>query len=296
MDDFSADVSETSEGIEPSQQGPSKVTAPDYTSTKHKVKIDGQELDISYDELVKGYQLEKSSKTRFNEAARLQKQVESFVETLRSGDLSILRDIVPQDKLRDYSEKELLEYIQWENMSEHEKRAIVAERERDKYKSEDDKRKEQEQSWHMQQAEVKAAGEIDEQIHQAIEVLRKDVPYLKVDAELIQDIARHLEAQLLNGTDDRYDVNSATRNAWKGWTKKFGSYINALPPQELRKILGKDKLKALRSEDVEEAMSHIPNRIQKSTISSDDKPRKAASKIATDDYFSKLDKKFKTSW
>jgi hypothetical protein len=54
-------------------------------SPKHKVKIDGAEHEVTLDELVKGYQLEGTSRKRLSEAAQLQSEAKSLEAKLKSG-------------------------------------------------------------------------------------------------------------------------------------------------------------------------------------------------------------------
>lgn len=50
----------------------------DFSTTKHKVKIDGNELEVPYTELVAGYQLREASNKRFEEASRREKESELY--------------------------------------------------------------------------------------------------------------------------------------------------------------------------------------------------------------------------
>ena len=70
----------------------------DFRSTKHRVKVDGEELEIPYDDLLSGYNLNRVSDKRLKEAAKMRKDVESFVSRLSDGDLSLLEEFVPKDR------------------------------------------------------------------------------------------------------------------------------------------------------------------------------------------------------
>lgn len=56
----------------------------------YRVKIDGEEVEISEDELLKGYQTTKSAQQRFNEAAMMRKQAEEFIKLAKSDPRKLL--------------------------------------------------------------------------------------------------------------------------------------------------------------------------------------------------------------
>lgn len=76
--DETTNVVDTSQEVEGSEvQTPPTI---DFKGTKHKVKIDGTESEIDYDELVKGYQLEKAAQKRLQEVAEQRKQMQADLE------------------------------------------------------------------------------------------------------------------------------------------------------------------------------------------------------------------------
>lgn len=56
----------------------------------YKVKIDGNEVDVDEDELLKGYQSTKSAQQRFNEAAMMRKQAEEFIKLAKADPKKLL--------------------------------------------------------------------------------------------------------------------------------------------------------------------------------------------------------------
>lgn len=55
-----------------------------------RVKIDGEEQDVSEEELLKGYQSTKSAQQKFNEAAHMRKQAEEFIKLAKSDPRKLL--------------------------------------------------------------------------------------------------------------------------------------------------------------------------------------------------------------
>lgn len=266
-------------------------TPVDFSSTKHRVKIDGNELEVPYDELLSGYQMSRASKMRFDEAAKMRKGVEDFVTKLKDGDFSILEEFVPKENIRSWAERELSDYIEWEELPQSEKDKIIAIRERDELKNEVKSLKQAEQEKIILQAEQEAEAEIDNEIYEAIQSIRQssgnNVP---ITAELVQDIARLMLSHLQEG-NERPSAKDATKKIMDRYRKKFGSYVSSLSVDDLRSVLSSDQLNALRKMELDQAMSSMENNIRH--IKSDTKTRKQREKMNVDDFFSKMDKKYR---
>lgn len=102
----------------------------------HKVKIDGAELEVPYEELVSGYQTRKASDKAFREGAEIRKQAEQLVQLLKSDPISVLADprlgldvrkiaeeyLAAQigDELMDPKERELRDLKKWREAREKE--------------------------------------------------------------------------------------------------------------------------------------------------------------------------------
>ena len=57
-----------------------------FKGSKHKVKIDGKEMDVDYDELLSGYQLRNASLSKMNEAAKQQQMAQEVLKQFSSKD------------------------------------------------------------------------------------------------------------------------------------------------------------------------------------------------------------------
>ena len=264
-----------------------------YAGTKHKVKIDNKELDVPYEQLVSDYQERQASQKRFQEAAKLKKEVDSFIGSLKSGDLKMLKNIIPPDQLRQFAEQELLEYVEYESLPEAEKRRMQAERERDEYKKQVETVKEAEQRQYMQQIEQQAAQELDVEIGQAIRELKASIgidPKQPVEPWFVDHVARLMLAHLeTDETAERMPAKVATERAWKGVENTVVSYLNSIPADKVIAMLPRNLRDAIRKADVGEAVTQLH---QKSRAPVDEKPRVRKEKPSTNDFFAKLDKKF----
>jgi len=105
------------------------------TSKKYKVKVDGKEMEVTEDELVRGYQKVKASDKRFMEAAEAMKMAKSSKEVeerLKKGDLNVLREMgVPEEAITQFSENHLLDIVRFNDMSKAEQDAVIQKRRND---------------------------------------------------------------------------------------------------------------------------------------------------------------------
>lgn len=87
----------------------------------YKVKIDGQEVDITEDELLKGYQSTKSAQQRFNEAALMRKQAEELVKIAKNDPRKLLTHPDIGVDLKKFANDILAEMMEEELLSPQEK-------------------------------------------------------------------------------------------------------------------------------------------------------------------------------
>ncbi len=228
---------------------------PQFLGTKHKVKINGNEQEVTYEDLLAGYQLREASQKRFQEASELAKQTQplkQFVEMLRSGDLTGLEHIVPEDVLRKFSEQQLRKYVEWQELPEAERARVVAERERDQYKSELQKRHEEQERARMEQIEHQEAAKIDTQISEAVSELGEDV---KITPRFVRRVAEHLLA------NPDLDPKIAAKRAMEGLQSDYEEYQSRRfkkDPEKFIESLPKDIREAIRKRELKQAMDKQP--------------------------------------
>lgn len=82
----------------------SQGSSTDFTKTKHKVKVNGAEMEVGYEDLVNNYQLREASNKRFEEAARKEKEAELYRnavlelnEIIEKKDYSRFKEVVGDD-------------------------------------------------------------------------------------------------------------------------------------------------------------------------------------------------------
>lgn len=291
-----AEMPATEEIVEAPFQTESK-EEPSYIGTKHKVKVNGQEIEVPYEKLVADYRKGEAAEQKWQEASRMRKEVDSFLEEFKKADLSMLRKHIPRDQLRKIAEEELMDYIQYEQMTEEQKDALAAKNERDALKAEKAEREQEESRRQRAYIEEQTARELDLEIGQAIRELKasKGIPEdRRTEAWFVDHVARLMIASL-EASDDEAEIapmpaKLATERAWKGVEDTVVSYLETVPEDQLLKMLPRRVRDAIRKADVGEAVTSLHHRSR--ATSDESRPSKKRERPSTDDFFSRLDKKF----
>lgn len=199
MSDVGTENSNDSTATDESQGG--QQSAPvENVPKKRKVKVDGTEIEVTDEDLVRDYQLKEASYKRMTEASQLAKSVKPFIpiiEALKKGDLNVLRELgLPKKVLREFSERELLEYLEEQEMSPAEREAKDAKRERDELKAAMEKEKSTRAELERERYAVQAAQEIETEIIEALKEI--DVP-MKGNYRMVQRMAEEMFAALEAG-------------------------------------------------------------------------------------------------
>lgn len=266
-----------------------------YAGTVHKLKVDNREVEVPYEQLVSDYQQKESSQRKFKEAARIKQEVDEFLGSLKSGDLKRLKGIVPADKLREFAEAELTEFIQYEGLSDADKARMRAESERDEYKKRMEERDEQDRNASVAAIEQEAHRELDLEIGQSIRDMKAS---LGIDAKtpiepwFVDHIARLMLAHLeTNENAEKMPAKVATERAWKGVENTVRSYLGSIPPDKALAILPPSLRDAIRKADVGDAVSQMQTRIRSKQTEEKAPPKKERSD-SYDDWFDRKENRF----
>jgi hypothetical protein len=112
---------------------------------KYKVKLDGEELEVDEDELIRGYQLRKVSDKRLQEGVMARKQAESFIQMLKTDPKRVLSDPRIGLDVKKLAEDIIYEQLQHEMMTPEQRELMEYKRKVQSYeaqqkKIEDEKR------------------------------------------------------------------------------------------------------------------------------------------------------------
>lgn len=266
---------------------------------RFKVKIDGQEREIPEDEMIRDYQLAATSRKRFDEAAKIRKESQEslgkfkgLIENAKNGDLGWLKQVVPQDVLRQWAEKELIEHIEWNKMSPAEQRAIIAENKLQEKENIERQREEQLEEYHRAQLQAEADKVIEQDIYSAVKELGYDV---KVTPRLIRRIAEDMYASLEASDDPQampVPAKVAREKAFQSLMDEAKELLSVLEPEKALALLPPSLRDAIRKQDVAAVRGQMDFKPKKAAV--DDEPIRTKRKVGTlDDYFKRLETKIK---
>lgn len=86
-------------------------------SKKYKVKVEGKEVEVPEDELVRGYSHATAANKKFQEAATMRKQAEEFIGLLKTDPLKVLKDPRIGHDVRKLAEEYLIAEMEKEAMT-----------------------------------------------------------------------------------------------------------------------------------------------------------------------------------
>lgn len=258
--------------------------APDiepWKKAKHKVKVNGQEAEVGYDDLVTGYQLRQASDAKMRAAAEQQKQLQELWQKADPDTFFKSRQLNAEE----WAEQLLLKKIKLQNMTPQQRQAFEIEQ---KEKAEREAFKREKEEWENQQREQitqQAVQKLDADIADAFKAIG-----MTPDPAFIDLMARRMEIDL---QEDRVpDAKKALEWAINYVDQKTESRLKNLSAEQLRAILPKGTLDALRKQDVELIKSQSPLRGNKAQgTSTPPSQSKKPVKTSTDGWFKQMESK-----
>lgn len=255
--------------------------AADYRKMMHKVKLDGRELDVPYDELVNSYQLKSSSTKRFQEAAAAKQQISELLSKAKEDPWMLLEQLgINPDEI---ANKRVAEKIEWDLLPKEKKELITRQRELEKREREVNKYKEEQTSKEQQALYTQAAQEIDTEIGDVLKASGLQ-PSPRVVARVAEIMIAHLEK------GDRIHASKALERVDKDVFDEAIHYFDSLPIEKLVERLPKEFIKKLRKYDVSNVQTGKPFGGLASGTDALPKPGGKKSK-STDEFFERLEKK-----
>lgn len=227
----------------PAAQAP----APDFRGTKHKVKVGGQERDVSYDELIRDYQLQQASHEKLQQASRKEKDAAAVFEALERGDFGYVEQKLGPAKARAAAEKYLIEKLEYDELPDVEKRSRQLEAENKGLKGEAQQRKETAEREEYERTVAHAHQELDQEIAEALKGYKNPTPRLVL--RLLNEIDARLDAR-----HQRIPVAEAKKHAVESIFSDIEEYLPQLSPEELIQRLPKSVLDAIRKHEVSKVM------------------------------------------
>lgn len=211
-------------------------------SDKYTIKVDGQVLELSKEEMVKYAQLGKAGQARMEEAARIKQEAQQLVDMLRKDPAAVLADpfiLGSEDKVIELAQKILSKKLEDEQKSPEAKEKERLEREledlRRKVKEDEEKRQADEYERMIQQQEA----QLEEQITEAL-----DSSGLPKSPFVLKRLADVMLAAAENDKD--ISPKQALNIVKREMQKDVREYIEALQEDALEEFISAEKVKKLR--------------------------------------------------
>jgi hypothetical protein len=311
----SSDSSDTSSESPDQSSGQGKPQADEpWRKVKHRMKSAGEIEEIEYDELVKRAEKYQGSEKRLAEATRKEKAAETEMKRLqklrdpKDEDFNELIELMGFEKAKKFADRLVWDQIQWDELSDVDKKRILAEQERDALKSDLDKRKADDQRKEQERLFSEADRVITEEVTRVLADAKKqglsvaDLPEAKdlIIDEMLAYISYmdDMEAKGLPIKTPPPSHEDVLRKIQERFDTSSSAYIKRLSVEKIMSLLTKEQLQGLRQAEIDQLYAPIPGMTQgrsktKEEIT-DDAPRRKGEKpkMKTDDFFAKMDKRF----
>lgn len=252
-----------------------------------KGKVNGREVEVDEDTLVKNWQKYEAADERFRQAAEKEKRFgkyEEFEKALQNKDLSILSKYVDPDTIRQFSEKQLLEWLEYQGLSDEQKELLETKNRLKEYETKEEQRQREEEEQARLQVNSQAIKLLDQEIADTFTELKE-----KPTPAKIMRMAMHMHAALSQEKPVFMSGKEAYRRASADLKSDLTGYLESLDEKEIPNVLPKRVLDAIRKHSIETAQAPFARRNTQESQPSQTTERVRAS---TDDYFKKLDEKY----
>lgn len=254
---------------------------------KLKGKVNGREIEVDEATLLRDWQKYQAADEKFRAASEKEKKYgkyEEFERALQNKDLSILSKYVDPDTIRQFSEKQLLSYLEYEGMTDEQKELYETRNKLKEYEDEKSQTEKQREEQERLQINSQAVQLLDKEIADTFRELG-----VKPTPAKIMRMAMHMEAALSQEKPVFMSGKEAYRRATKDLSQDLNGYLESLDEKEIANVLPKKIIDAIRKHSIETAQAPFArNRSQDSTSS------ETGTKVrtTTDDFFKQLDNKY----
>lgn len=228
-----------------------EATPEETTLRKFKVKVDGEELEVDEDELLKGYQSSKSAQKKFSEAAMMRKQAEKFVELLKTDPVKVLTDPDIGVNFRELAEKYLVEQLQEELLTPEEREVREVKRKLREYEDKERLTREEQEKAQYEELLNHYQQDFTKQITTALESTG-----LPQNEATIGRMANYYY-QILQSKDiadevkDNITFTDVAQLVQEDYQNELKRLVSSSNMETLVKLMGEDQVKNIRKWDLE---------------------------------------------
>ena len=289
MQGTAAPVAENNEQI---QNKPVENKQPEnpFKNHKEKLKINGKEREISYDEMKRLASMSAASDERFKSAKQMSDEAKQLKSAFESGNIvEALGKLGKSPKeIRTMLEDHLLDFLEQDSLDPKEKEL----RDLKKFKEQAEK----------EQADLRKRSD-DEKMSKEVERQRLSLENELVGAikdsnlpkntMVFQKVAREMESALINGYEMK--ASEAVKIVEQELIEEYSALLPHLGAERLKKALGKDMLKLLQEEQVRAVKESEPSFAKQREKAPQKKPTSKESddeKIPMGSFFRGLTRKY----
>ena len=250
---------------------------------KFIVKVNGEELEVTRDELIQGYQTRKAADDKFREAANTRKQAEDFINLLKTNPKKVLSNPSLGIDFRELAEEYLMEQMEEEQMDPRDRELKEA---REKLASIEEEKKQKEKEQQEQQAADLREKYTQEYQQSIIDTLQKSG--LPKTEHTVKRMAYYMHQGLKRGyTLKSNDVVDLVK---QDYITEQKSLYSGLDGDALIELLGDDVASKIRKHDVAKySKKKSPETPGKQPEGGKQRPKKS-NKISKDDWKARMDR------
>ena len=239
---------------------------------RHKLKVNGREIEVDEAEVIRRAQLASAADEKFREAAEMRKAAEQFFETLKTNPKAILMNPEFQQMIgfREIAEEYLGTELKRELMDpvqrELEDLRDFKKKQEESLKSQEQERLTKAQQAELQQLQQRAMQEYDTKITEALQTSS-----LAKTPEAVSRVVAYMEKALANG----YDIDPATAVGivQDQYRADLQAMAGNLDGEQLVKFFGDDIIKKLRKYDLTRIKSQLAPQPQEAAAPPQSAPR-----------------------
>lgn len=226
---------------------------------KYSIVIDGEKLEVSEDELVKGYQTRKASDKRFMEASQKTKQAEAFLSLIKNPATlkKVLADPLIGIDPRKWAEDLLYEELQLESMDPKDRELAEHKEKLRRYEEQERRVKEEKEAKDNEELKSKYAQDYHRDIIKAL-----GDSGLPKSATTVKKMAYYLHQSASRGYKlAAADVVDLVR---EDYTREMRDLYGNADAETLLSLLGEDAGKKIREHDLKKIKQGFPKTVPRS--------------------------------
>lgn len=238
-DDQQEDDEEEDDGSE--EDGEDEEEGESDSDQTYTVKVNGEEIEVSQDELIRGYSTNKAAQEKFREADAMRKQAEKFVEMLQEDPAYVLEQMGMD--VRSLAEHYLAERLQYESLSDEERELIEAKQKLARYEAQQKAQQEEQYQRELSEKVEAARGEYVTRINTAL-----DTAGLPQTDWTVQRMAKYMHEAL--SSDDPAIQKLSDSDIVELVAEDYAEELSKMPAETLERLLGKEAANTLRKNDL----------------------------------------------